>query len=106
MSSLPYRLPRGGRNQAAGVMWGTVGIALLCVVGSAWLTTQWAAWRLGYADALGEPWLGQRTAPSTARIDGPRRGECAIARRAKRKMEPTIRLERTTCSLRVSCSTS
>ena len=63
MSSLPYRLPRGGRNQAAGVMWGTVGIALLCVVGSTWLTTQWAAWRLGYADALGEPWLGRIYAP-------------------------------------------
>jgi len=59
----------------------------------------------GYADAL-TALDGPQAALSTTRIKGPRRGGRASARRARGKMEPTIRLERTTCSLRVSCSTS
>ncbi len=59
----------------------------------------------GYADAITAP-DGTYTAPTpSARHRGPKRS-AAMSWNQRRKMEPTIRLERTTCSLRVSCSTS
>jgi len=59
----------------------------------------------GYADAL-TPVNGPYTAPgqaATAHAAATTRGSF---RSSEGKMEPTIRLERTTCSLRVSCSTN
>ncbi|MCR9095687.1 MAG: type IV secretory system conjugative DNA transfer family protein [bacterium] len=33
-------------------------MSVAIVVLSCWATTQWAAWRLGFAEALGPPWIG------------------------------------------------
>ena len=59
----------------------------------------------GYADAL-TPVDGPQAAPTPVAATNVARPIRATHRTTKRKMEPTIRLERTTCSLRVSCSTS
>jgi len=59
----------------------------------------------GYADAIAAPNATQ-TAPRPRADRTQVRQVAATARKRRRKMEPTIRLERTTCSLRVSCSTS
>ncbi|TWB23446.1 type IV secretion system protein VirD4 [Nitrospirillum amazonense] len=42
----------GGR-----ILWGQIAAALVLVLAGVWLATQWVAWRLGYAPALGRPWF-------------------------------------------------
>jgi integrase len=59
----------------------------------------------GYADAITASNGTQTAPPPSTRQRRPKRA-AASSRNQRRKMEPTIRFERTTCSLRVSCSTS
>ncbi|TWB30506.1 conjugal transfer protein TraG [Nitrospirillum bahiense] len=42
----------GGR-----ILWGQIAAALALVLAGVWLATQWVAWRLGHAPALGRPWF-------------------------------------------------
>ncbi|MBB6255234.1 conjugal transfer protein TraG [Nitrospirillum iridis] len=42
----------GGR-----ILWGQITAALVLVLAGVWLATQWVAWRLGHAPALGRPWF-------------------------------------------------
>jgi len=59
----------------------------------------------GYADAIAAPHGTQTAPPNRANRSRTRRAASNTGIR-RTNMEPTIRLERTTCSLRVSCSTS
>jgi len=59
----------------------------------------------GFADALTAP-NGTQTALNATQIKRQKRAARVSPRNTIEKMEPTIRFERTTCSLRVSCSTS
>lgn len=53
----------------------------------------------GFADALTAP-NGTQTALNATQIKAPKRAARVSPRNRREKMEPTIRLERTTCSLR------
>jgi type IV secretion system protein VirD4 len=53
-----YHLPQGGRNRAAGVTAGALLISMAIIVVACWGTTQWAAWKLGFSEALGPAWAG------------------------------------------------
>ncbi len=48
-----YRLPKGGRNSAAGFTIGALGSAFIAILLSVWATTQWVAWKLGFPPLLG-----------------------------------------------------
>ncbi|MEC4594808.1 conjugal transfer protein TraG [Nitrospirillum amazonense] len=48
----------GGR-----ILWGQITAALVLVLAGVWLATQWVAWRLGHAPALGQPWFFLGTSP-------------------------------------------
>ena len=52
-----YRLPQTARESAAGIYARSIGAAILLVLVALWATTEWAAWRLDFAPALGTPWL-------------------------------------------------
>lgn len=57
MSAAIYRLPQGGRNRAAGVTAGALLVSVGIVIVTCWGTTQWAAYQLGFSEALGPPWV-------------------------------------------------
>ena len=59
----------------------------------------------GFADAITVP-DGTQAAPTPQPRHRATRRATPTARTANTKVEPTIRFERTTCSLRVSCSTN
>nr|WP_025829567.1 hypothetical protein [Acetobacter persici] len=45
------------------ILWGQMLGALFAVLAGLWGATEWTAWRLGFAPALGLPWLQVRGIP-------------------------------------------
>ena len=52
-----YRLPQAAPQSASGIYARSIGAAFLLILVALWATTQWTAWHLGFAPALGSPWL-------------------------------------------------
>jgi len=52
-----YRLPQAAPQSASGIYARSIGAAFLLILVALWATTQWTAWRLDFAPALGTPWL-------------------------------------------------
>ncbi|HTF34028.1 MAG TPA: IncP-type conjugal transfer protein TraG [Myxococcota bacterium] len=52
-----YRLPQASPGSATGIYTRSFGAAFLLILIAFWATTQWTAWRLHFAPALGTPWL-------------------------------------------------
>ncbi len=52
-----YRLPSLGRREFRAIFARAAGLYLLALTLVAWFLTQWTAHRLGYPEALGEPWV-------------------------------------------------
>ena len=53
----PYRLPRGGRNEAAGIVMGAAGAVVGTIGLAVWAATQYVAFRLHFDPRLGAPLL-------------------------------------------------
>ena len=53
----PYRLPRGGRNEAAGIVLGAAGAVVGTIGLAVWAATQYVALRLHFDPRLGTPLL-------------------------------------------------
>jgi len=51
-----YRLPQAGPGSAAGIYARSASAAFLLILTALWGTTQWTAWRLHFAPALGPHW--------------------------------------------------
>ena len=71
----PYRLPRGGRNEAAGIVLGAAGAVVGTIGLAMWGATQYVALRLHFDPRLGAPAPG----------GGPRRPGVARAARGRRR---------------------